>query len=179
MKIEQFIALSEGEWKSMRSGHSLAFQQFEEVLSLIKIEQVNIEDENIKNLLIANRFKDNLNEKKLPFKIMWESESDWNSDKSQTFSKGTCYLLAIPKSKEEGFLIRSKGYTEDIFTISNYRFLDDGTFLLKTKYNQTKIEERIWFASNNVRCRSSITYSSDEKAILQTSYSSEIRRLKI
>ena len=30
MTIEQFIAQSEGSWKSMRSGHSLAFQQFEE-----------------------------------------------------------------------------------------------------------------------------------------------------
>ena len=37
MNIEQFVAQSEGEWRSMRSGHSLAFQYFEDVLSEIKI----------------------------------------------------------------------------------------------------------------------------------------------
>ena len=30
MNIEQFVAQSLGEWKAMRSSHSLAFQQFEE-----------------------------------------------------------------------------------------------------------------------------------------------------
>ena len=30
MKIEQFVAQSQGEWNSMRSSHSLAFKQFEE-----------------------------------------------------------------------------------------------------------------------------------------------------
>ena len=42
MTIEQFIAQSEGSWRSMRSGHSLAFQQFEEVLSEITIEKIEI-----------------------------------------------------------------------------------------------------------------------------------------
>ena len=38
MDIEQFVAHSLGEWRSMRSGHSLAFQQFEDVLSEISIK---------------------------------------------------------------------------------------------------------------------------------------------
>ena len=37
MNIEEFFLKSVGEWNSMRSGHSLAFQEFEEIRSKIKI----------------------------------------------------------------------------------------------------------------------------------------------
>lgn len=40
MDLATFVERSEGTWRSMRSGHSLAFQQFEEVLSQIKIERL-------------------------------------------------------------------------------------------------------------------------------------------
>ena len=41
MDIEQFVAQTEGEWRSMRSAHSLAFQQFEDVLSEISVEKIS------------------------------------------------------------------------------------------------------------------------------------------
>ena len=37
MNIKEFFLKSVGEWNSMRSGHSLAFQEFEEIRSKIKI----------------------------------------------------------------------------------------------------------------------------------------------
>ena len=51
MTIEQFVAQSTGRWRSMRSGHSLAFQQFEEVLSEVTIEEISREDSVVKELL--------------------------------------------------------------------------------------------------------------------------------
>ena len=44
MNIEQFVEQSTGEWRSMRSGHSLAFQQFEEVLSIVEINALAVGD---------------------------------------------------------------------------------------------------------------------------------------
>ncbi|MGB0286706.1 MAG: phycobiliprotein lyase, partial [Synechococcus sp.] len=49
MNIEQFVAQSEGTWRSMRSGHSLAFQQFEEVLSEVQISRIESSDQEINN----------------------------------------------------------------------------------------------------------------------------------
>ena len=72
-------------------------------------------------------------------------------------------------------MIRSIGYTEKINVISNYNFLCDGTMVIVSKYNKTVAEERIWFLTENVRCRSSVVRSSNLKAILQTSYASEIK----
>ena len=54
MKIEQFIAQSAGQWNSMRSGHSLAFQQFEQVISIITIKILRINDNDVVNLLNSN-----------------------------------------------------------------------------------------------------------------------------
>lgn len=55
MDISTFVELSHGEWRSMRSGHSLAFQYFEEVLSEVKIQCLDIDDEAVSKL--ANSVK--------------------------------------------------------------------------------------------------------------------------
>ena len=175
MEIEQFVALSSGEWKSMRSGHSLAFKVFEEIISTIKIEVLSLEDPEIKQIL--NRSPYNHSQASSPFKIEWEAESDWEPNSLEPSSKGYCYLIPFPKSLTTGHLIRSQGYLEKIYTTSSYSFLEDGTFYLKTKYNHSLCDEKIWFASENVRCRSSIIYSSDGKSILQTSFASEVRKI--
>ena len=54
MNIEQFVAQSEGKWRSMRSGHSLAFQQFEDVLSEVEITRIEDTDADIEKLTIAS-----------------------------------------------------------------------------------------------------------------------------
>ena len=63
--------------------------------------------------------------------------------------------------------------------ISSYRFLSDGTFVLSTKYGQSIAEERIWFVSEHVRCRSSVLRTSEGSGVMQTSFASEVRRLML
>ena len=77
MDIEQFVAHSLGEWRSMRSGHSLAFQQFEDVLSEISIKSFEIieskndrismvsEDESLSELVDKKKMKEMQREVKL------------------------------------------------------------------------------------------------------------------
>ena len=81
MTIEQFIAQSEGSWKSMRSGHSLAFQQFEEVLSEITIKKIDKNDEEVKDFYQSCKLKkDEIHTIIHPFKMTWSAESDWEPD---------------------------------------------------------------------------------------------------
>ena len=95
MTIEQFVAQSIGDWKSMRSGHSLAFQIFEDVVSQISITSVENND---------SRVLDLLNEAKIdskhvsPFYMKWEADSDWEPDDPNEVSKGECLLIPIPFS---------------------------------------------------------------------------------
>ena len=54
MQIEQFFLKSVGEWNSMRSVHSLAFQEFEEIRSKIKIIPANTNDFRVIKLSFNN-----------------------------------------------------------------------------------------------------------------------------
>ena len=173
MQIENFFLKSVGEWNSMRSGHSLAFQEFEEIRSKIKILPAKSNDSRVIKLL-----KDNLiteNELKKAFLIRWEAKSEWDNETHKEKSSGESILVPLELSKTEGKIIRTVGYTEAMQIISLYKLLDDGTLIIYSNYNHISTEERIWFVSDNLRSRSSVTRSNDSLAILQTSYASEIR----
>ncbi|ABX08269.1 phycobiliprotein lyase [Prochlorococcus marinus] len=173
MNIEQFVAQSLGEWKAMRSSHSLAFKQFEEIISKIIIKPLDINDSNIQELIEDSIYKKE--EMVQPFQIEWQAESNWEEDSEQKDMKGSSILIPILRRSKNGIIIRSIGYTEKVRAISYFKFLEDGTMILSTQYNQSTAEERIWFISNSVRCRSSVVRSKDSSAILQTSFSSEVK----
>ena len=176
MQIEQFFLKSIGEWNTMRSVHSLAFQEFEEIRSKITIIPAKNNDCRVIKLLNDNLI--NPNEEKKAFLISWESKSEWDDENQKENSSGESILIPLEISKTEGKIIRSVGYSEAIQVISLYKLLDDGTLIIYSDYNHIYTEERIWFVSNNLRSRSSVTRAIDSLAILQTSYASEIRRIK-
>ncbi|MBC8422206.1 MAG: phycobiliprotein lyase [Synechococcus sp.] len=176
MDIEQFVAQTEGEWRSMRSAHSLAFQQFEDVLSEISVEKI-IETNSDLLMVLEQEGDLSVSDIKSPFLMKWAAESDWEPEDPNDVANGQCIIVPIPNNQHSGVLLRSIGYAESIAARSEYNFLDDGTFVLRTKYDQSIAEERIWFISENVRCRSSVLKTSEGSGILQTSFSSEVRRL--
>jgi phycoerythrin-associated linker protein len=177
MTIESFLLKSEGEWKSMRSGHSLAFQQFEEVISQIKITILKLTNSKVSALLSSIPLQTGI--PTTPFRMAWNAESDWEPDDPNQVSSGECILIPIKQSESNGLLIRSVGYAESEQAISKYKLLNDDTFTLSTEYGQSVAEERIWFISPNVRCRSSVLKTISGNGILQTSFSSEVRKLDL
>ena len=176
MQIEEFFLKSVGEWNSMRSGHSLAFQEFEEIRSKIEIIQVKDNDSRVIELLKDNCITSD--QFKKAFLINWQAKSEWIDANEKENSTGESILIPLEISKKEGKILRSIGYTESIQLISLYKLLDDGTLIIYSNYNHITTEERIWFVSNNLRSRTSVTRAIDSLAILQTSYASEIRCLK-
>ena len=176
MEIHDFFLKSVGEWNSMRSGHSLAFQEFEEIRSKIKIIPIQINESRVTKLL-----KDNLvtlDRIKKAFLINWEAQSEWGDETQKENTSGESIIIPLEISKTEGKIIRSVGYTESIQIISLYKLLNDGTLIIYSEYNHISTEERIWFVSNNLRSRSSVSRATNSLAILQTSYASEIRCIK-
>ena len=176
MNIKEFFLKSVGEWNSMRSGHSLAFQEFEEIRSKIKIAPSKRNDSRVIKLLKDNLITTNTENK--GFLINWEAKSEWGEENQKENSSGESIVVPIEVSKTEGKIIRSVGYTEAIQVVSLYKILDDGTLIIYSDYKHICTEERIWFVSNNLRSRSSVTRAIDSFAILQTSYASEIRSIK-
>ena len=103
--ISQFIDKSIGEWKSIRSTHTLAFQEFENSTSKIYIKHIN--KKNKKVVEIFKNYKFNLNLESIAISINWEAISDWDND---DISEGDETILI--------FLPKDERY--DIFANNNY-----------------------------------------------------------
>ena len=176
MNIEDFFLKSVGEWNSMRSGHSLAFQEFEEIRSKVRIVPSKSNDSRVTKFLKDNLITTTAVNK--AFLINWEAKSEWGEEYQKENSSGKSILVPIEVSKTEGKIIRSVVYTEAVQVVSTYKILNDGTLIIYSDYSHICTEERIWFVSKNLRSRSSVTRAINSSAIMQTSYASEIRSIK-
>ena len=173
--IDQFINNSIGEWKSIRSTHSLAFQEFENSTSKINIKLIATNNRKVMGLLKQYKLKDT--KSYVAISISWQAVSDW--EENQKSEKDQTILLFIPRNKDKGIVLRNKGYTESTISSSEYLIDEQNNLHLKTFYNGTVSEERIRFLSTHVRSRYSVVRNKENNAVIQTSHTSEIRNLTI
>ena len=171
--INQFIADSIGEWKSIRSTHTLAFQEFENSTSKIYIKHINLKNKKV--IEIFKNHKLNLNLESIAISIKWQAISDW--EENNMSKRDENILIFLPKDDSSGIVLRNKGYTESFISSSNY-FVDEKNNLhIKTVYNATVSEERISFLSTHIRSRFSTIRNLENNSVIQTSHTSEIRNL--
>ena len=147
--INQFIDESIGEWKSIRSTHTLAFQEFENSTSRISIKLIN--SKNKKVIEIFKNYKLSLSPERIAISIKWQAISDWEENE---MSKGDeTILIFLPKDDNSGIVLRNKGYTETLISSSNYFVDEQNNLHIKTIYKSTVSEERITFLSTHIRSR--------------------------
>ena len=171
--INQFIDKSIGEWKSIRSTHTLAFQEFENSTSNIYIKHIN--SKNKKVIEIFKNHKLSLNLESIAISIKWQPISDWEEN---DMSKGDeTILIFLPKDDNSGIVLRNKGYTESFNSSSNYFIDEQNNLHIKTIYKSSVSEERISFLSTHVRSRFSTIRNLGNNSVIQTSHTSEIRYL--
>ncbi|MDV3352628.1 phycobiliprotein lyase [Leptolyngbyaceae cyanobacterium CCMR0082] len=171
MDIETFVQRSLGEWRSQRSAHHLAFAHFEEVRSTINIEPLTVDEPGV--LELCKRYDVAPEIVVSPFKMSWEGESDWDEDEVMA---GSTILVPVPDSATTGKLLREQGYAETMEAVGTYSLGEDGTFVLTTSYDRAAAEEKIWFATPNLRFRVSLIKTSSGKGVTTASFSSEVRR---
>lgn len=172
MDIETFVEQSIGEWRSQRSAHHLAFGHFEEVRSTITIETLTSDNPGVVDL--CKRYDTDPAKAVSPFKMSWEGESDWDEDQ---VIEGSTILVPVPTSPTTGQLLREQGYAETMEAVGTYVLTEDGTFILTTPYDRAAAEEKIWFATPNLRFRVSLIKTSSGRGVTTASFSSEVRRL--
>ena len=171
--INQFIDKSIGEWKSIRSTHTLAFQEFENSTSKIYIKHINPKNKNV--IEIFKNYKLSLTPEIIAVNIKWQAISDWEDD---DISEGDeTILIFLPKDENSGIVLRNKGYTESIISSSNYFVDEQNNLHIKTVYKSTVSEERISFLSTHIRSRFSTIRNHENNSVIQTSHTSEIRNI--
>ncbi len=171
--INQFIDKSIGEWKSIRSTHTLAFQEFENSTSKIYIKHINKKIKKVVEIFKNNKFS--LNLESIAISINWQAISDWDND--DICEGDETILIFLPKDENSGIVLRNKGYTESFISSSNYFVDEQNNLHIKTIYKATVSEERISFLSAHVRSRFSTIRNLENNSIIQTSHTSEIRNL--
>ena len=171
--INQFIDKSIGEWKSIRSTHTLAFQEFENSTSKIYIKHIN--SKNKKVVEILNKYNLSLKLETIPISIRWQAISDWQEDNINV--EDETILIFLPKDENSGIVLRNKGYTESFISSSNYFVDEQNNLHIKTIYKSTVSEERISFLSTHIRSRFSTIRNKENNSVIQTSHTSEIRNI--
>ena len=171
--INQFIGKSIGEWKSIRSTHTLAFQEFENSTSKIRIKYIN--SKNKKVIEIFKNYKLSLNLESIAISVKWQAFSDWEEDNKS--DRDETILIFLPNDENSGIVLRNKGYTESFVSSSNYFFDEQNNLHIKTIYKSKVSEERISFLSTHIRSRFSTVRNLANNSVIQTSHTSEIRNL--
>ena len=173
--INQFIKKSLGEWKSLRSTHSLAFQEVENSTSKIVIKELEIKNKNVVELL--EKYNLSSRPSVIALLISWQAISDWEKDEKIKADK--TILLFLPIDKNKGIVLRNNGYAESQISSSEYLIDENDNLNIKTVYSSTISEERICFLSTHVRSRYSVIRNKENNSVIQTSHTSEIRNISI
>ena len=152
MNIEQFFELSAGKWFSHRTSHHLAFKQSEDGKSDIVIEMLPADDPEV--IKLCQQYEIDPTAASCGARVTWNGTMEWDEEKHE----GSTVLATVPDSENpnEGKLLREMGYAEKAPVAGTYKMGIDDALTLTTEYETMWSEERLWFASPNLRMRVSI-----------------------
>jgi len=169
MNIEEFFQLSAGKWFSHRTSQHLAFNQSEHSKSDIIIETLAVDHPEVSKL--CQQYKINPSFASCATKINWNG----TMDKDQAKHSGSTMLVSIPDADNptQGKLLREIVDANKTPVAGCYKFDSDDALILTLEDETIWSEERLWFASPNLRMRVNILKSFGGFSI--TSFTSEIR----
>lgn len=152
MNIEEFFQLSAGKWFSHRTSHHLASKQSENGKSDTIIETLSSDHPEVVKLYQQYDVD--------PSRTCYGAKVTWNatmagSDKKQT---GSTVFVAVPDedNPNEGKFLRPIDSAGKPLVAGRYKIGADDALTLTTEYETMSYEERLWFASPNLRMRVSV-----------------------
>ncbi|HEY9700290.1 MAG TPA: phycobiliprotein lyase [Trichocoleus sp.] len=152
MDITEFFQQSSGKWFSQRTSHHLAFKQTEGGKSDIKIEMLPKDDPEV--IKLCQQYEVDPAQALCGARVTWDGSMEWDEEKHT----GSTVLVPIadPEQPNQGKLLRESGYAEKAPVAGRYIMGNDDSLTLITEYETMYSEERLWFASPNLRLRTSI-----------------------
>ncbi|MDF5737820.1 MULTISPECIES: phycobiliprotein lyase [unclassified Nostoc] len=169
MNIEEFFQLSAGKWFSHRTSQHLAFNQSENSKSDIIIETLAVDHPEV--IKLCQQYNINLSSATCATKITWNG----TMEKDQAKHSGSTVLVSVPDADNpaQGKLLREIVDADKTPVPGRYKIDSDDALTLITEDETMNSEERLWFASPNLRMRVNLLKSFGGLSI--TSFTSEIR----
>lgn len=169
MTIVEFFELSVGKWLSQRSSHYLGSQQAQGGKSELQFEMLSSDHPDIAALCAQHDLDPAL--VGCSAKIAWTGTTDRSTRKIT----GVTMVVSVPDATKasEGIVICQPTLASSNPVVGRYAIGRDDVLTLTSETETTCTEERLWFASPNLRLRTSLVKRGD--GLVTTSFYSEIR----
>ncbi|MGC9504533.1 phycobiliprotein lyase [Baaleninema sp.] len=173
MNITKFFRLSLGRWRSQRTGHHLEQSHFEDVRSTVDVTLLELDDPRVvRGCRDCGIDPDSAT---LPYQIDWY-DSRTRGLQIDRLSRSLVIPVPNPDNANLGKLIQLALEPDAIVSIGEYQLSQDGTFTVISSQDTVTREERIWFATPNLRLHVSIIRPSDA-SVTTTTFTSDLRVL--
>jgi hypothetical protein len=153
MDAMEFFRHSAGKWRSQRTIHHLAFRRSEIGESDIQVVALDATDPQILSLCELHQIKPQ--EAVGGCRVTWAASMSWDQDDENHDGNTVFALVPDLEHPHRGRLLRDLGYAEIVPVVGHYHMDDDGGLVLITEYETMSSIERFWFASPDLRVRSS------------------------
>jgi hypothetical protein len=169
MDISEFVQQSAGKWFSHRTNHYLDSKQSQSGRSNLTVEVLEPNDATVTG--ICQRFGVALDQVLCGLQIAWDGTLD-KEPKKQT---GSMVLVVIPSAQQlnTGILLRQISPSQSSPVSTQFVLGEDQVLTLTDQQNGIHSEERLWFASPNLRMRTQIAKYPDGQTL--AAFTTEIR----
>ncbi|MEB3311100.1 MAG: phycobiliprotein lyase [Snowella sp.] len=171
MEFHAFLESCIGTWFSQRTSYNFHNNNAESKKSEVIMESVSPDDPSLQGIYQASTLTPSSSLSGI--KMNWESSGDWGAPKQ----KGAAVWLFVPseESRLKGQLFRQLLTPQPGLLTGRYLLGADESLTLILESDSLYSEERIWFASNNLRLRTSLIKNGDRFS--HSAFYSEIRKL--
>jgi hypothetical protein len=173
MDVREFLGLNEGKWVSQRSSHPADFQPTGNGKAEVTIVALAADDAAVADL--CRQYRIDPQAATGGMKISWQGMMAW--DKDTVNQNGSTAIVLVPDGDDAncGKLLQAAG-TGKSPIVGRYSLEADEAMTFTIDDGKVQNEERIWFASPNLRMRTNVYR--DEKGMGHSSFCSEIRSMK-
>lgn len=154
MDAMEFFQRSAGKWQSQRTTHHLPFRRSEIGNSAIAVEALPADHPKVIEICTLHQV-----DPKMAIGgayVNWAGTMAWDREGDEEHEGSTVFAL-VPDADNPraGQMLRERGYAEIMPVIGHYRMDDEDGLVLTTEYETMSATERFWFASPDLRLRTS------------------------
>lgn len=170
MDIKTFLDLCAGSWFSQRTNYGSDGAKAESSKADLNIALVAADDAKVNQICLDARIDPKSSTGGLMYS--WDTSVDWGKPKRQ----GSSLMVLVPQEDDttKGKLVTNTQLKPGVKSVGTYVLGEDEALTLFVGNEEIQVEERIWFASDNLRLRAATTKQGDR--ITQTTFYSEIRK---
>ena len=169
MNIEEFFELSAGKWFAHRTYTDLIGKRSEEGKSELLIKSLPVDHPEV--IQVCQKYEFDPKQATCTAKFYWDDITKLNQKK--TGSMVLVLMSGTDNPLEGKFLHQIPESDVSLHLPGSYTIGEDEALTLYVRVENTYLEERLWFASPNLRMRVSVAKNAG--GVSYTSFTSEIR----